>query len=380
MIPSRSLTPSLLISALLGGLVVAAFGWVAISAGWVEAKQADPAPAGAPAPSLRGTGAGGSTVADADTAIGRVYESAERGVAHIEAESAGEDSGTDPFSPGGGTATGSGFVIDAEGHVLTNHHVVERADTIRLRLGDSDRTYDAELVGSDPATDLALLQVDAPAEVLEPLPLGRSSAVEVGDPVIAIGNPFGLDRTVTAGIVSALQRQIEAPNGFSISDVIQTDAAINPGNSGGPLIDAEGAVIGVNSQIESSSGGNVGIGFAVPIDTAREVVEQLLVDGSVSHAYLGISGATVDASVADQLGLEVEAGALVEEVVPGSPAADAGLRRRDLVTEVDGARIGSMDEVISAVNGADPGDRLELTVERDGSKRTVTVELGERTA
>ncbi len=356
---------------------MAAFGWVAISAGWVQAERADPAPANAPAPSLQGAGTGGATVADADTAIGRVYESAERGVAHIEAERAGGGPGTDPFNPGGGTATGSGFVIDAEGHVLTNHHVVEGADTIRLRLGDSDRTYDAELVGSDPATDLALLRVDAPAEVLEPLPLGRSSAVEVGDPVIAIGNPFGLDRTVTAGIVSALQRQIEAPNGFSISEVIQTDAAINPGNSGGPLIDAGGAVIGVNSQIESSSGGNVGIGFAVPIDTAREVVEQLLEDGSVSHAYLGISGATVDASVADQLGLEVETGALVEEVVPGSPAADAGLRRRDIVTEVDGSRIGSMDEVISAVNRADPGDRLELTVERGGEERRMTVELGE---
>jgi S1-C subfamily serine protease len=380
MSPSRSQTPSLLVSALLGGLVVAAFGWIAIISGWVEAEQAEPVAAGTPAPTLQGAGAGGSTVADADTAIGRVYESAERGVAHIEAERAGGGSGTDPFDPGGGTATGSGFVIDAEGHVLTNHHVVEGADTIRLRLGDSDSTHDAELVGSDPATDLALLQVDAPADVLEPLPLGRSSALEVGDPVIAIGNPFGLDRTVTAGIVSALQRQIEAPNGFSISDVIQTDAAINPGNSGGPLIDAEGAVIGVNSQIESSSGGNVGIGFAVPIDTAREVVEQLLEDGSVSHAYLGISGATVDASVADRLDLEVEAGALVDEVVPGSPAADAGLRRRDIVTEVDGARIGSMDEVISAVNGADPGDRLELTVERDGAERPVTVELGERSA
>ena len=214
--------------------------------------------------------------------------------------------------------------------------------------------------------------------------------------MIAIGNPFGLDRTVTAGIVSALQRQIQAPNGFSISDVIQTDAAINPGNSGGPLIDASGAVIGVNSQIESAGGsGNVGIGFAIPIDTARDVVGQLLDGGSVSHAYLGISGATIDSSIAEALNLPVESGALVEKVVDGSPADKAGVRGGDteatlngvgvalggdIITEVDGRRVTSMDEVVSAVNRADPGDSIELTLERRGAERTVTVELGDRPA
>ena len=173
-------------------------------------------------------------------------------------------------------ATGSGFVIDTEGHLLTNNHVVEGATSIEVKLGSSEKSYSAKVVGTDPATDVALLKVDVPADQLHPLALGDSSQLEVGDPVVAIGNPFGLDRTVTSGIVSALQRQIEAPNGFSISHVIQTDAAINPGNSGGPLIDAEGRVVGINSQIETGGGnGNVGIGFAIPIDTAREVAKQI---------------------------------------------------------------------------------------------------------
>ena len=388
----RSFSRSSPASALLGGMVVAAFGWLAISAGWVEAQSSDTAPALAPALPESAGGPASGAVADSETAIGRIYAGAQRGVAYIEADRAG--SGLGALGPGGGTATGSGFVLDAGGHVLTNQHVVTDADAIRVKLGDSDRTYDAKLIGSDPATDLALLKVSAPDAQIHPLALGRSSAVAVGDPVIAIGNPFGLDRTVTAGIVSALQRQIQAPNGFSISDVIQTDAAINPGNSGGPLIDANGAVIGVNSQIESAGGnGNVGIGFAIPIDTARDVVNQLLEDGTVSHAYLGISGATIDTPVADALNLPVRSGALVEDVVEGSPADRAGIRGGDtqatlkgvglalggdIITAVDGKRISSMDEVVSAVNEADPGDPLKLTLERRGEQRTVTVELGDR--
>ena len=189
-------------------------------------------------------------------------------------------------------------MIDTEGHILTNNHVVEGASKIEVKLGASDNELHGEVVGTDPATDLALLKVDAPADQLHPLTLGDSSKVEVGDPVVAIGNPFGLDRTVTSGIVSALQRQIQAPNGFSISHVIQTDAAINPGNSGGPLINAEGEVIGINSQIETggSGDGNVGIGFAIPINTAREVANQIEKNGKVEHAYLGISGGSVTPS------------------------------------------------------------------------------------
>ena len=231
--------------------------------------------------------------------VNEIYKRDGQGVAFIEADQpAAEKSrpSTRSAKPeGGGTATGSGFVIDTEGHILTNNHVVEGAEQDRgqARLLATSPTR-PKVVGTDPATDVALLKVDVPADQLHPLALGDSSKVEVGDPVVAIGNPFGLDRTVTSGIVSALQRQIEAPNGFSISHVIQTDAAINPGNSGGPLIDADGRVIGINSQIETGGGGNgnVGIGFAIPINTAREVAEQIEKNGKVEHAYLGISGGT----------------------------------------------------------------------------------------
>ena len=248
----------------------------------------------------------------------------------------------------------------------------------------------------DPATDIALLKVDVSPGEEDPLPLGDSSKVQVGDPVVAIGNPFGLDRTVTAGIVSALQRQIQAPNGFSISHVIQTDAAINPGNSGGPLIDAEGKVIGINSQIQTggSGDGNVGIGFAVPINTAREVVEQIEAHGKVEHAFIGISGGSITPALAKALKLPVEKGVLVNEVTKDSPADKAGIEGGDteatiegvkvnlggdIITEVDGKPISSMEEVINAVNGAQPGDKMELTLLRgDNETKQVTVTLGVR--
>jgi S1-C subfamily serine protease len=221
--------------------------------------------------------------------------------------------------------------------------------------------------------------------------------VEVGDPVVAIGNPFGLDSTVTSGIVSALQRQIEAPAGFSISHVIQTDAAINPGNSGGPLIDSSGRVIGINSQIQTGGGGggNVGIGFAVPINTAREVVQQIEDHGEVKHAYLGISGGSITPDLAQALKLSAKEGVLVNEVVKGGPADEAGIEGGDtsatiegarfrlggdVITEIDGKKISGMEEVINAVNAASPGDKLELGVDRDGKTKTVTVTLGVRPA
>jgi len=352
-------------SALLGGAVVAAFGWVAISAGWVEAEGGSTATVAAPiATPVADKG-------DASNLVNEIYRRDGQGVAFIQAEQPAQ--GPSPFDPfgqpqGGGTATGSGFVIDTDGHVLTNSHVVEGAKSIEVKLGSSDATHSAEVVGADPATDLALLKVDAPADLLHPLALGNSSKVQVGDPVVAIGNPFGLDRTVTSGIVSALQRQIQAPNGFAISNVIQTDAAINPGNSGGPLIDSTGSVIGINSQIETGGGGsgNVGIGFAVPIDTARDVVEQLKNGGTVEHAYLGISGATINQTV------------IVKEAVAGGPAAKAGLEGGDVIVEVDGEKITAMDEVINAVNAAKPGDSLDLTVLRGGDEKTFKVTLGNR--
>src|SRR4029077_15268542 len=322
------------------------------------------------------------------------------GVAFISAEQKPEEqSGLSPFGEGGGggVATGSGFLIDTEGHIVTNNHVVEGSDKVEVKLGSSDKTYTAEVVGADPATDVALLKVDAPPDSLHPLALGDSSKVEVGEPVVAIGNPFGLDRTVTAGIVSAIQRQIQAPNGFSISLVIQTDAAINPGNSGGPLIDGSGSVIGINSQIQTggSSNGNVGIGFPVPINTAREVVQQIEAHGEVKHAYLGISGGSITPDLARALKLPEEEGVLVNEVVKGGPADQAGIKGGDtsatiegasfrlggdVITEVDGKKVAGMEEVINAVNAASPGDKMELTVDRDGKNKTITVTLGVRPA
>jgi len=212
--------------------------------------------------------------------------------------------------------------------------------------------------------------------------------------VVAIGNPFGLDRTVTSGIVSALQRQIEAPNGFSISHVIQTDAAINPGNSGGPLIDAAGSVIGINSQIQTGgSNGNVGIGFAVPINTAREVVQQIEENGEVKHAYLGITGGSLTSELAKALKISEQEGVLVNEVVKGGPADEAGIKGGDtsatiegeslrlggdVITEVNGKKVEGMEDIINAVNSASPGEKMELIVDRDGETKEITVKLGVR--
>lgn len=381
-------------SALIGGAVVALSGWVAIAAGWVAAEGGSTttvaAPLAAPVASKEGSDA---------NVVNQIYRRDGQGVAFIRADrSDGDSSRSSPFGQpqGRGIATGSGFVIDAEGHVLTNSHVVEGASQIEVKLGSSDTTYSAEAIGADPATDLALLKVDAPADQIHPLGLGDSSEVRVGDPVVAIGNPFGLDRTVTSGIVSALQRQIQAPNGFSISHVIQTDAAINPGSSGGPLIDASGRVIGINSQIQTGgSGGNVGIGFAIPINTARDVVRQLQATGEVKHAFLGISGGSITSDLARAVNLPVEEGVLVMEVVKGGPADKAGIEGGttsatiegaeirlggDIITKVDGKPISAMDEVVNLVNSAKPGDTLEVTVLRDGSTETVTVTLGDRPA
>jgi len=378
-------------AALLGGAVVALFGWLALSAGWVKAEGEPATTVAAPLSTPIADGGEGPA-----NTVNQIYQRDGRGVAFVAAERSAPPSPLELFGApgGGGTSTGSGFVIDEDGHVLTNNHVVAGAGEITVKLGDSEDSYEARVVGTDPATDLALLEVDAPAEQLHPLPLGDSSGVEVGDPVVAIGNPFGLDRTVTSGIVSALQRQIEAPNGFSISDVIQTDAAINPGNSGGPLIDAAGEVIGVNSQIETGGGsGNVGIGFAIPIDTAREVVEQLLEDGKVEHAFLGISGLTIEPPIAEALNLPVDSGVLVQEIAEDSPAAQAGLEAGDtaatidgapvrlggdIITAIEGRRISSMEEVVDAINGADPGDELELTVRRGEDTEVLTVTLRDR--
>ena len=285
---------------------------------------------------------------------------------------------------------GSGFVYDAEGNIVTNDHVVEGAEQVSVRFWDGS-TYDATVVGTDPSTDLAVIKVAAPASVLKPLELGDSTQLSVGEGVLALGSPFGLEGTATSGIVSALNREMTSPNGFTISNSIQTDAAINHGNSGGPLLNAAGQVIGVNTQIKSDSGGNDGIGFAVPSSTLAEIVPQIVSSGSVEHAYLGVGVASLPRSVADELG--VPAGVMVTEVRQGTPAAEAGLRAAtgsatvdgqsyptggDVITAVDGTAITDGAGLQNAIDAKRPGDSIEITFTRDGSSTTVQVSLGTR--
>jgi len=292
-----------------------------------------------------------------------------------------------------GEATGSGFVIDKNGTILTNAHVVDGASKVTVQF-QNQKIVDATVVGKDLSTDLAVLKVPTAGLKLDPLTLGDSSTVQVGDPAIAIGNPFGLARTLTTGVVSALGRPLTAPNGFTIDNVIQTDAPLNPGNSGGPLIDAAGDVIGINSQIETADGGSgsVGIGFALPIDTAKQVIPQLESTGQVARAYLGISTITIDGSLAS-LNLPVTAGALVQAVASGSPAAGAGLRAGtiaaqvnggqvllggDIILSVDGRKIATGDDLTSLISAHKVGDTVTLGILRDSRHITVSVKLGDR--
>jgi S1-C subfamily serine protease len=292
-----------------------------------------------------------------------------------------------------GESTGSGFVVDKDGYILTNAHVIQGASRVTVQFEDK-KTADGKVVGKDTSTDLALLKVDPDGLKLKPLKLGNSRNVQVGDPTIAIGNPFGLDRTLTTGVVSALQRRIEAPNGFGIDDVIQTDAAINPGNSGGPLIDAAGRVIGVNSQIATGGqgNGNVGIGFAVPVNTARSVIPQLKKSGRVERAFLGIEGVTIDGSLA-RLNLAADSGVLVQRVTPGSPAARAGVRGGeaqtnlngtgislggDVIQAIDGKSVKSMEDVVSTVSRHKPGDTVTVDIRREGQRKQLRIKLATR--
>jgi S1-C subfamily serine protease len=290
----------------------------------------------------------------------------------------------------GGQALGSGFVIDGAGHIVTNAHVVDGASSISVEFANGS-SYDAQLVGTDPSTDVAVIKVDAPSSVLTPLELGDSNTVQVGDQVVAIGSPLGLDETVTSGIVSALHRTITSPNNFAINDAIQPDAAINHGNSGGPLLNSSGAVIGINSQIESDSGGNDGIGFAVPSNTVKSVADQLVATGKVEHAFLGVGIATIDDALSAEL--NVPTGVEVTQVTPGGPADDAGLKAADatsvvagqevptggdIITAVDGKSVTTSEELQSVIGAMKPGDTASLTVSRDGSSRTVQVTLGTR--
>ena len=276
-----------------------------------------------------------------------------------------------------GTATGSGIVIDSNGTILTNYHVVENAIKVTVSFGKG-KSIEAQVVGKDPSNDLAVLRIHPEGVTLHPLTLGDSSAVTVGDPVYAIGNPFDLERTLTTGVISALQRQITAPNGFTINNVLQTDAPINPGNSGGPLLDTAGRVIGINSQIETggSGGGSVGIGFAVPINTAKGEITQLEKGGTVRGAYLGLTSLTIDGSLS-ALNLPVQQGALVQTVQKGTAAAKAGIRGGTISTSVENGQVAVGGDIIEAVDGKAITSSEDLANEIGAHKpgQTITIKL-----
>ncbi|MEK6275695.1 MAG: trypsin-like peptidase domain-containing protein [Actinomycetota bacterium] len=322
--------------------------------------------------------------------IGEIYRSSYKGVVEITVTL--PSSGV-PFGQGNGQtpkSQGSGFVYDSKGNVVTNEHVVDGARSISVRFWNGD-TYKANVVGSDPSTDLAVIKVDAPQSILSPLTVGDSSKLLVGDGVVAIGSPFGLEETVTSGIVSALHRQMEAPNDFTINDSIQTDAAINHGNSGGPLLNAQGEVIGVNAQIAGDGGGNVGVGFAIPSNTIHLITTQLIGTGKAEHAYLGVSVVTIPATIASDLAL-VE-GVELRKVTGGTPAAKAGLRSSigtksvdgdpypiggDVITAFDGKKVTTSEELQRAVDSKRPGDTVSVTYWREGKTHTTDVTLDTR--
>ena len=311
---------------------------------------------------------GSEPVSSEALSASRIYDAAEGSVVEISAGS------------GSGRAQGSGFVFDEQGHIVTNQHVVAGATTISVRFSNGVERS-AELVGTDASTDLAVIDVDASASLLEPLRIADSSTVEVGDAVYALGSPFGLEGTFTSGIVSALHREMTAPNNYTITDTIQTDAAINHGNSGGPLLDDRGRVIGVNAQIESDSGGSDGVGFAIPSNTVRSIARQLITSGEVRHAFLGVRMTPVPGGVA------------ITEVVTGGPAEEAGLKPAtgtevvdgqevptggDVIVEFAGENVTSATALQTAVDTRQPGETVTVTVLRDGSRKTVEVTLAVR--
>jgi putative serine protease PepD len=301
-------------------------------------------------------------VAESTSSTAALYKRVKNAVVEIHASNGGQES---PFGQQQqGEATGSGFVIDEDGHIVTNQHVVDGAESVRVEFADGTEV-DAEVVGTDPSTDIAVLDVDQSASELEPLSFASTGALEVGNAVIVLGSPFGLEGTLTTGVISAVGREIQSPNGFTIENAVQTDAALNHGNSGGPVLDTRGRVVGVAAQIRSESGGSDGVGYAIPGDTAKRVADELIADGKVEHAYLGVS-------------LEDDGAARLVNVVAGSPAARAGLRTGDVVTEVDGKAIETGDELREAIDAKKPGDELELKVQRGNDERDVTVELGTR--
>jgi S1-C subfamily serine protease len=319
----------------------------------------------------------------------RVYSAASPAVVNITTTAVAYDFFLNPVPKEG---TGSGAIIDRSGHILTNFHVVDGAQRLEVTLADTSK-WPARPVGADPSNDLAVIKIDAPAEKLSVIPLGDSSRLVVGQKVLVIGNPFGFERTLTVGIVSSLGRSIRADNGRLIRGIIQTDAAINPGNSGGPLLNSSGEVIGVSTAIFSPSGGSVGVGFAVPINTAKRIIPELINRGYVARPYLGITGHEVFPALAQALSLPVREGIMVVEVTPGSPAQRAGIRSGDraarvgnmivrvggdIITEVDRVKVRTFEELSDFIDGKRPGDTVTLTVNRQGKFNSVEVRLRER--
>jgi S1-C subfamily serine protease len=379
---------SLVFAALLGGGAAVGISAAIDGGGGTETVTSTVAAANVPAAAFENAVAAGSKA----KSIQDIYDDAGPAVVQVTSTSVVSDSPL--FGPQQATSLGSGFVIDSDGYIVTNYHVIQDAQEIEVNFSGDDRVQ-AKLVGSDPSTDLAVLKIGAHSRALTPLPLGNSDAVRVGDAVVAIGNPYGLERSVTAGIVSALQRNLTAPNGYTIDKVIQTDAPINKGSSGGPLLNVRGEVIGVNSQIESESGGNVGIGFAVPVNTVREVVSQIKQSGKVEHAFLGVEMQAITDELAGTVSLPVDEGVLIVGVVEGSPAAEAGLQGGDkpvivdgtsyvlggdIVTRANGQQVTSPDDLRTMIMEREPGDSITLSIQRDDMQRTVNVTLGQQPA
>jgi len=367
----RSRKPLLLIPATFAaGVVVAAGAITGLGVGDSSgsAGTASNAAVAAPATSIAKT----SASLDAAT----IYKQDSTGVVDIRVTESASQGQISPFSPGGSqqaTAEGTGYVYDKAGHIITADHVVSGASKITVRFKDGS-TATATLVGTDPSTDTAVIKVSVPASKLTPLTLANSSSVEPGEGVVAIGSPFGYTESITAGIVSAVDRTIQAPNGYSISNTIQTDAPINHGNSGGPLIDGSGKVIGTNVQIavddQSSGSVNAGVGFAVPSDTVKAVVDSLISGKAVQHAYLGVSVGDYAAG----------SGAQVGTVRSGSPAATAGMKQGDVITAIDGQAVADANALTAAVGSHQPGDTIHVTVKRNGSTEQLTITLGTRPA